>query len=99
MKACRVCGRVFPEDAVFCQADGPEVSRVSETPLPGDTTDELVGRLLCGRYLVFRVVADGGMGRVYEGLDQEAGRHVAFGMDLRRLSTDSLEALVRSLCR
>lgn len=77
MKACRVCGRLFPEDAVFCQADGQELSRVSETPLPGDTTDELVGRLLCGRYLVFRVVADGGMGRVYEGLDQEAGRHVA----------------------
>lgn len=77
MKACRVCGRLFPEDAVFCQADGQELSRVSETPMPGDTTDELVGQLLCGRYLVFRVVADGGMGRVYEGLDQEAGRHVA----------------------
>jgi serine/threonine-protein kinase len=30
-----------------------------------------------GRYLVYRVVADGGMGRVYEALDKALNRHVA----------------------
>lgn len=77
MKACRVCGRLFSDEAAFCQADGQELSRVSDTPLPGDKQDVRIGQILCGRYLVFRVVADGGMGRVYEGLDQKADRHVA----------------------
>lgn len=90
MKACRVCGRLFPEEAAFCQADGQELSRVSETPLPGDREDELVGRVLCGRYQVFRVVADGGMGRVYEGLDQSAGRHVALKVLHPEVAGDSV---------
>lgn len=77
MKACRVCGRLFSEEASFCQADGQELSRVSQTPRPGDPDDKRVGRLLCDRYLVFRVVADGAMGRVYEALDQQDERHVA----------------------
>ena len=77
MKACRVCGRLFTDEAAFCQADGQELTGISQTPLPGDSDDPRVGQVLCDRYLVCRVVADGGMGRVYEGLDQTAGRHVA----------------------
>ena len=77
MKACRVCGRLFSDEAAFCQADGQELSRVSQTPGPGDPNDPRVGQLLCDRYLVYRVVADGAMGRVYEALDQKQERHVA----------------------
>lgn len=90
MKACRVCGRLFPEEAAFCQADGQELSRVSETPLPGDREDDRVGQVLCGRYQVFRVVADGGMGRVYEGLEQAAGRHVALKILHPEVAGDSV---------
>ncbi len=90
MKACRVCGRLFSDEALFCQADGQELSRVSETPVQGDSTDNLVGRLLCDRYLIFRVVADGGMGRVYEGLDKQEGRHVALKILHPEVAGDSV---------
>lgn len=90
MKACRVCGRLFADEAAYCQADGQELTRVSETPLPGDRADNRVGQVLCGRYLVFRVVADGGMGRVYEGLDQQAGRHVALKILHEEVAGDSV---------
>jgi serine/threonine protein kinase len=90
VKACRVCGRLFTDEAAFCQADGQELTGVSETPLPGDREDKRVGQLLCGRYQVFRVVADGGMGRVYEGLDQQAGRHVALKILHEEVAGDSV---------
>lgn len=90
MKACRVCGRLFPDEAAFCQADGQELSRVSETPMLGDRQDPRVGQVLCDRYLVFRIVADGGMGRVYEGLDQRAGRHVALKILHAEVAGDSV---------
>jgi len=46
-------------------------------PPPRDPQDARVGRLVCGRYEIRRVVAEGGMGRVYEALDRTAIRHVA----------------------
>lgn len=90
MKACRVCGRLFADEAAFCQADGQELTGVSQTPLPGDSDDPRVGQVLCGRYLVCRVVADGGMGRVYEGLDQTAGRHVALKVLHEAVASDDV---------
>lgn len=77
IKACRVCGRLYTGDAAFCQADGHELVSVSQAERPGDASDPLVGQVLCGRYVITRVVADGGVGRVYEGLDEHAQRHVA----------------------
>lgn len=49
----------------------------SQFPAPGNSSDARVGQLLMQRYLVYRVVADGGMGRVYEALDKVQNRHVA----------------------
>jgi serine/threonine protein kinase len=77
MKACRVCGRLYTGDAAFCQADGHELVSVTRAPRPEDASDPLVGQVICDRYLVTRLVAEGGVGRVYEGLDQQAHRHVA----------------------
>jgi serine/threonine-protein kinase len=45
--------------------------------VPSQDADPRVGTLLCGRYQLFRVVADGGMGRVYEALDKTEKRSVA----------------------
>jgi serine/threonine-protein kinase len=77
MKACRTCGRLYPDDAGFCPADGQELYSATQVPVPSDDADPRIGQLLCQRYQVRRVVADGGMGRVYEALDMVEQRNVA----------------------
>lgn len=77
MKACRVCGRLYAEDAGYCPADGQALCAVSEAPVPADPHDPRIGELLLERYHIRRRVADGGTGRVYEALDTRLDRHVA----------------------
>src|SRR5882724_4956735 len=77
MKACRVCGRLYPDEAGFCPVDGQELYSATQVPVPSDDADPRIGALLCQRYQVRRVVADGGMGRVYEALDMVEQRNVA----------------------
>jgi len=73
-----VCGRLYPLDAGFCPVDGQQLINVSQAPVANNSDDARVGALVCGgRYQVRRVVADGGMGRVYEALDLETRRNVA----------------------
>ncbi len=93
MKACGVCGRLYADDSGFCQADGQELISVSEVPAM-DESDPRVGQLLANRYLVYRFVADGGMGRVYEGLDRHAERHVALKVLHAEVARDEI-ALAR----
>ncbi len=77
MKSCPKCMRTFPEDAAFCPADGSPLTHASMVPAAGTSDDPRVGTRLCGRYEVRRVVADGGMGRVYEGIDKDTNTRVA----------------------
>ena len=74
MKSCPQCQRVFPDDAGFCPADGTPLASASMAPVAPSSDDARIGTRLCGRYELRRVVADGGMGRVYEG-DRQADRH------------------------
>ncbi len=76
MKSCRACQRTYPDDAGFCPADGSELVSATMVPVASDD-DPRVGQRLCGRYEIRRVVADGGMGRVYEGIDRETNTRVA----------------------
>lgn len=76
MKSCPQCMRVFPEDAGFCPADGSPLQFASTVPVAGGD-DPRLGSRLCGRYELRRVVADGGMGRVYEGIDKQTQTRVA----------------------
>ena len=69
MKACPVCGRLYPEDSGFCPVDGQQLNSATQVPVASDEQDARIGQLMCNRYQVRRVVADGGMGRVYEALD------------------------------
>jgi serine/threonine-protein kinase len=46
-------------------------------PVAPDERDARLGQLVCDRYQLRRVVADGGMGRVYEALDMHERRNVA----------------------
>jgi tRNA A-37 threonylcarbamoyl transferase component Bud32 len=77
MKACGSCGRLYPNDAGFCPVDGAALASATQVPVLGDAQDPKVGQLVCERYHVRRVVADGGMGRVYEALDMQERRNVA----------------------
>jgi serine/threonine-protein kinase len=77
MKACASCGRLYPDDAGFCPVDGTALTSATQVPIQGDSSDPRVGQLCCDRYQIRRVVADGGMGRVYEALDMHERRNVA----------------------
>ncbi len=76
MKSCPQCKRGFPDEAGFCPEDGSPLQTASMVPAAtGD--DSRLGSLLAGRYEIRRVVADGGMGRVYEGIDKATQSRVA----------------------
>jgi len=51
--------------------------RSTDVPVAATEEDPRVGSLICMRYQVRRVVADGGMGRVYEALDTHDKKGVA----------------------
>ncbi|MFO0757024.1 MAG: serine/threonine-protein kinase [Byssovorax sp.] len=78
MKSCDACHRLFPDDGGFCPIDGKPLSPIDRTKPPTDASDKRMGATLCnGRYQIWRTVADGGMGRVYQALDLEKDRGVA----------------------
>jgi len=77
MKSCPLCQRVFPNDAGFCPADGTALTTASMAPVAPSAEDPLIGARLCERYEIRRVVADGGMGRVYEGIDKKTDSRIA----------------------
>jgi serine/threonine-protein kinase len=79
VKACPTCARLFPNDAGFCSADGASLLPAEQVPVQaGD--DPRLGSTVARRYHIRRVVADGGMGRVYEALDTQTDRRVALKM-------------------
>jgi len=77
MKSCPICQRVFPNDAGFCPADGTALTTASMAPVASSAEDPRIGARLCDRYEIRRVVADGGMGRVYEGIDKQTDSRIA----------------------
>ena len=77
MKSCPTCRRLFADDAGFCPVDGVELKAATEVAPEPDPEDPRIGQTLSSRYQVRRIVADGGMGRVYEALDMQVDRRVA----------------------
>ncbi len=91
MRACRVCGRLYPSDADFCPVDGQALYSATQAPSGAEQDDAgRIGQVLFGRYEVRRVVADGGMGRVYEALDRHETRHVALKVLHPEVAGDSV---------
>ena len=64
MKFCATCNKTYPDAESFCPVDG-EV--LQESP------EDVVGRLIDGKYKVEGFIAQGGMGAVYR------ARHVLLG--------------------
>lgn len=88
MRVCATCFRLFPEGG-FCPIDGKPLVDVGATEPPSDADDPRVGKSACGgRYQLWRVVADGGMGRVYQGLDTQQNRTVALKILHREVALD-----------
>jgi serine/threonine-protein kinase len=77
MKICPTCQRVFDNDAGFCPQDGTHLTTASAAPAVPRVEDRHIGARLCGRYEIRRVIADGGMGRVYEGIDKQTDSRIA----------------------
>lgn len=71
-RGCSSCGAVFPSEVSFCGHCGALTVEQQE---PGDP-DPLLGRTL-GQYTIVARVADGAMGRVYEGRHPETKARVA----------------------
>ena len=76
MKSCPKCQRTFPNDAGFCPVEGTALIFTSMVPV-AQSDDKRIGTRLAGRYEIRRVVADGGMGRVYEGVDKQTDSRIA----------------------
>lgn len=91
MKACPTCSRLYPDDAGFCPVDGASLFNASIVPAATDPDDGRVGELLLERYQVRRVVADGGMGRVYEALDLEQRCNVAIKVLHPEMTADAVQ--------
>jgi serine/threonine protein kinase len=90
VRACRVCGRLYPDDARFCPIDGQGLYSATQVPVSNDDSSGRVGQVLFERYQVRRVLADGGMGRVYEALDLIEQRHVALKLLHPEVATDAV---------
>ncbi|GMV16041.1 MAG: serine/threonine protein kinase [Polyangiaceae bacterium] len=90
MKACAECARLYPDDAGFCPVDGRELVSATQAPIASADGDARIGQVMCNRYQVRRVVADGGMGRVYEALDMVDKRNVALKILHPDVATDNV---------
>jgi serine/threonine protein kinase len=97
MKTCPICQRVFPNDAGFCPADGTALASASVAPAAPSADDPNIGARLVDRYEIRRVVADGGMGRVYEAIDKQTDSRVAVKILHEHVAVDevSLERFKR----
>jgi serine/threonine-protein kinase len=91
LKACPTCHRLFPDDGGFCPVDGAKLGSTSEVTAPSDPEDARVGRGVCqGRYRIYRRVAEGGTGRVYQALDTREQRGVALKILHPDVATDEI---------
>ncbi|HMA93227.1 MAG TPA: serine/threonine-protein kinase, partial [Polyangiaceae bacterium] len=85
MSNCPSCGHNIPEGSRFCGACGHQTTGIPERK-------GLVGTVIADRYRVLRVIAEGGMGIVYEA-EQPMGeglRRVAIKTLLPELSRDPI---------
>jgi len=89
---CPRCGKVFTGTLEFCPEDGSRLVDYTLRSKPKD--DEMVGRVLDGKYRIESVLGRGGMGVVYAGLHTLLGKRVAIKI-LRVQFEDDADILSR----
>jgi serine/threonine protein kinase len=95
VKGCAKCHRLYPDDASVCPIEGQTLESTDILRPATDPEDPRVGNTICyGRYEVWRILADGAMGRVYQALDLTRDRIVALKVLHSRISEDQV-ALAR----
>lgn len=88
MKTCPKCFRLYDDTSGFCPTDGEKLVAADPSAPPMSADDPRIGKTTNGRYVLWRVVADGGMGRVYQALDTgftDAAGRVGRGVALKIL--------------
>jgi len=98
LKACSVCHRLFKDEGSLCPVHGDRLVATTELTPPADPQDSRMGKTVCrGRYQIWRKVADGGMGRVYQAVDIQSNRCVALKILHPEVASDpvSLERFKR----
>jgi len=86
-KTCLMCGATFPDSTTFCPRDGAAL----RSTVIGD---DLIGELLCERYVVTDLLGEGGMGAVYLARDVRLPQQVAIKV-LRDSRNDDQTAVQR----
>src|SRR5262245_28362378 len=79
MKYCPVCERKYDDEMRLCGVDGTTLrSQSLQTPVRDQPVrDQMVGRIVKGRYQIMRRLGEGGMGTVYLAEQVSIGRKVA----------------------
>jgi serine/threonine protein kinase len=79
MKYCPVCERKYDDEMRMCGVDGTTLrSQSLQTPVRDQPVrDQMVGRIVKGRYQIMRRLGEGGMGTVYLAEQVSIGRKVA----------------------
>jgi serine/threonine-protein kinase len=80
MKACPQCHIRYPEDAVFCFLDRATLTSIR---------DPLIGTTIAGRYVIERVIGEGGMATVYGATHKLVDRPCAVKVMNAQMATDS----------
>jgi serine/threonine-protein kinase len=79
---CSACNQSFPSDTTVCPNDGARLIKLAAQ------RDELIGRVLDGRYEIRAPLGKGGMGTVYRGWQLSVDREVAIKVIHPKLSND-----------
>jgi serine/threonine protein kinase len=91
VKTCPTCHRLYEASSGFCPVDGQKLDDADPNHPPKSADDPRVGSRLCDRYVIYRVIADGGMGRVYQALDTASSRGVAMKILHAEVAADSVQ--------
>jgi serine/threonine-protein kinase len=89
MKTCPQCATTYDDSLAACPKDNAQLVEVKS-----DGTDQMLGRVLAGRFLLVDKLGQGGMGTVYKVVHTQMDRICALKL-LSPLSADTESAVAR----